>query len=90
MSDEWMDHVRWSYLHRIRLMALRQGFILVQAPSGDSDAEFEGYMTAEWSGEDEEGCLYTLILQATGENRFPQGATLGQIEDHLATCRRAN
>jgi len=84
VSNEWMDHVRWSYLHRIRLTALGQGYILVQAQETDPDSELEGYLTAEWSGEDDEGCLYTLLLQATGKNCFPDGATLGQIEDYLA------
>lgn len=88
MSDDWMDHVRWSYLHRVRLTALRQGFILVQAPDdGDPDAELEGYLTAEWSSQDEESGLYTLVEQATGGNCFPDGITLGQIEDYLATAK---
>jgi hypothetical protein len=85
LSDDWMDHVRWSYLHSLRLTALRQGFILVQSSDPDPDAELEGYLTAEWSGQDDESCLFTLLEQATGENCFPDGVTLGQIEDYLAT-----
>jgi hypothetical protein len=78
-----MDHVRWSYLHRIRLTALQQGFVLVQAPVGDQNSELEGYLTAEWSSQDEETMLFTLVEQATGDNVFPDGVTLGQIEDYL-------
>lgn len=85
MSNDWMDHVRWSYLHEIRLLALQRRFILVQAPAGDPDAEFEGYLTAEWSSQDEETALFTLVEQATGNNVFPEGVTLGQIEDYLST-----
>jgi len=80
-----MDYVRWSYLHRVRLTALQQGFILVQAPAGDQDADLEGYLTAEWSSQDEETSLFTLIAQATGDDCFPKGVTLGQIEDYLAS-----
>ena len=81
-----MDYVRWSYLHQIRLLALRKGFVLVQAPIGDPDAELEGYLTAEWSSQDKETMLFTLVEQATEDNVFPQGVTLGQIEDYLATA----
>jgi hypothetical protein len=81
-----MDHVRYSYLHKIRQMALQQGFIVVQAPSGDPDADLEGYLTSEWSSHDDESSLYTLVVQATGESLFADGVTLGQIEDYLMTA----
>ena len=86
MSNDWMDYVRWSYLHETRLLALQKGFILVQAPVGDPDSELEGYLTAEWSSQDKETMLFTLVEQATEDNVFPEGVTLGQIEDYLATA----
>ena len=85
MSDAWMNHVRWSYLHRVRLMALQQGLTLVKAPGADPDAELEGYLAGEWGDEDEAPTLFMLLEQATGEKCFPQGATIGQIEDYLST-----
>ena len=83
MSDEWMDHVRWSYVHRIRLMAQRHGFVLVRFPDYDPDTELEGYLEAEWGDEDAEPSLYLLLEQSTGKHLFPEGVTIGQIEDFL-------
>ena len=85
MSDEWMNHVRWSYLHKIRLMALQQGLTLVKSPQGDPNAELEGYLAGEWGDEEEDPTLFMLLEQATGNKCFPEGATIGQIEDYLAT-----
>jgi hypothetical protein len=83
VSDEWMDHVRWSYLHRIKLMAQRHGFVLVRAKDAAPEAELEGYLAAELGPEDVEPSLYMLLVQASGERRFSEGATIGQIEDYL-------
>jgi len=85
VSDEWMNHVRWSYLHKMRLMALQHGLTLVKAPHADSDDELEGYLAGEWGDEEEEPTLFMLLEQATGNKYFPDGATIGQIEDYLAT-----
>jgi hypothetical protein len=79
MSDEWMDSVRWAYLRGIRLSALQQGFILVQAPLGDPDAELEGYLTTEWSGHDESS-LYALVEQATGNAYLAAESPATQID----------
>jgi hypothetical protein len=87
VNNDWMDHVRWSYLHEVRLLALQRGFVLVQAPIGDPDTDLEGYLTAEWSSQDAESALFTLVEQATGDNVFPEGVTLGQIEDYLSTAK---
>jgi hypothetical protein len=85
VSDAWMNHVRWSYLHRIRLMALQQGLTLVKVPGDDPDAELEGYLAGEWGDEEEDPTLFTLLEQATGDKCFPEGATIGQIEDYLTS-----
>ena len=83
MSEEWMDHVRWSYLHRIKLMAQRQGYVLVRAPDIGPDTELEGYLEAEWGAEDADPSLYMLIEQSTAKKWFPEGITIGQVEDFL-------
>ena len=83
MVEEWMDHVRWSYVHRIKLMAQRQGFVLVSAQADDPDAEVEEFFAAERDAGDDAPSLCMLVEQATGTRHFPEGVTLGEIEDFL-------
>jgi hypothetical protein len=40
-------------------------------------------LAAELGPEDVEPSLYMLLVQASGERRFSEGATIGQIEDYL-------
>ena len=88
MADElqWMSHVRWTYIHRVSLMALEHGFTLAQSPS---DPESDPLDIWDENGEaSDEDCLYLLIDRAT-EERYPRrGITLGEIEDYLLTGLR--
>jgi hypothetical protein len=83
VSDEWMDHVRWSYVRGIKQLAQNRGYALVGLRDPGPDSELEGYLESEWGSEDAEPELYLLLEQATGERLFAGGATLGQIEDFL-------
>ena len=58
---------------------------LVRVPDYDPDTELEGYLEAEWGDEDAEPSLYLLLEQSTGKHLFPEGVTIGQIEDFLTS-----
>ena len=88
MSDEWMDSVRWSYINRIRLMALQQGLVLVKVPS-DPSALLKDYRAPEWACEEDAPCLYVLLDEEAGDTLFSEGITIGDVEDYLTTGPRA-
>ncbi len=88
MTDElqWMNHIRWTYIHRVSLMALQHGLTLAQSPS-DPDAEPMDIWDENGEAANADG-LYLLIDQATGERYPRRGITLGEIEDYLLTGLR--
>ena len=45
----------------------------------------KGYLEAEWGDEEAEPSLYLLLEQSTGKRLFPDGVTIGQIEDFLTS-----
>ena len=86
MSDEiqWMNHIRRTYIQKVRRMALEHGLRLAEAPD-----TLQGDPKDLWDerGKDlgEHACLYMLIDCDNGEQYSRHGITLGQIEDHLRT-----
>jgi len=94
-----MDHIRWSYIRKIRQMALQQGFVLAKMEAvghgiiPDEFPVFElrqpggkpsgGIADAEWECHDDDACLYTLVDQVTNASAFKDGVTIGQVEDFL-------
>jgi hypothetical protein len=83
MAEElqWMDHVRWTYIHRVGLMARQHGLTLAQSPIDPAEEPLD--IWDESGKAADEDCLYLLIDQATGERYPRRGITLGEIEDYL-------
>jgi hypothetical protein len=84
MTDEiqWMSHVRRTYIQKVSLMALERGLTLAVAP-GTPQGEPRDIWDERAEDLGDSVYLYTLVDRTTGEQRFPHGVTLGQIEDHL-------
>ena len=79
MAEKWMVQARAAYTERVRRTALDKGFVLMRV----TDNGPQDYRAAGWVCTEDEPSLYILRDEATEIERFPGGASLGEIEEYL-------